>query len=349
MLQESNFPAIINVRENEYEFDEDITYSQQDGTPAHFHRNVVREIVNEDRHIYVRELHLTAVDVRLPPLSGCNRDTNWYFVQTRQILNIICFSCHPPLSSVCHCCATERKRPLLDCRVFPICTSQTLNLKSPPNLALTVHRQPLVSRPRPRLVYERLLLTHVLIIIELHRLKQRKFCYVLDITVTSKSRLNGVYTGKKWRKFCVRLKIASLNGRKSSRERFRYQCRTVGYKNWRTVSAIKIPIINIAETSLSCVNRLCLDSRNNQRYNCGNSCANSLAFTCKFKRNLMLSIYKCQTASRSNQPRSSVFVVRAALVGRLLEIPSVLRSTIYLNDFYAHVMIARAIRTVETK
>ncbi|KAG8241526.1 Cyclin-dependent kinase 10 [Homalodisca vitripennis] len=55
----------------------------------------------------------------------------------------------------------------------------------------------------------------------------------------------------------------------TSRERCLNQFRTFGNKNWRTVSAIKISIINIAETSLSCVNRLRLDSRNNQRYNYG--------------------------------------------------------------------------------
>ncbi|KAG8320122.1 hypothetical protein J6590_076324 [Homalodisca vitripennis] len=43
---------------------------------------------------------------------------------------------------------------------------------------------------------------------------------------------------------------------------------TVGYKNWRIVSVIKISIINISETSLPCVNRLYLNSWNNQRYNC---------------------------------------------------------------------------------
>ncbi|KAG8305446.1 hypothetical protein J6590_069784 [Homalodisca vitripennis] len=30
------------------------------------------------------------------------------------ILDIKCFSCCSPLSSFCHCCATGRKRPLLD-------------------------------------------------------------------------------------------------------------------------------------------------------------------------------------------------------------------------------------------
>ncbi|KAG8313307.1 hypothetical protein J6590_006867 [Homalodisca vitripennis] len=97
-------------------------------------------------------------------------------------------------------------------------------------------------------------------------MKEVMLCF--DITTTSKSRLNCAYIAKKWRKFFVQLNIASLNGRKSSCDRCRNQCRTVGYKNWRTVSAIKISIIIIAETSLSCVNRLRLDSRNNQRYNC---------------------------------------------------------------------------------
>ncbi|KAG8313337.1 hypothetical protein J6590_006896 [Homalodisca vitripennis] len=86
---------------------------------------------------------------------------------------------------------------------------------------------------------------------------------------------------------CPTIKIASLNGRKSSREHCRNQSRTV--------------------------------------------------------------VYKRQTASRSNQPRSSVFVIRAALVGRRLEISSDLRSTIYLNDFYAHLTIVRTIRTFQTK
>ncbi|KAG8286228.1 hypothetical protein J6590_065132 [Homalodisca vitripennis] len=70
----------------------------------------------------------------------------------------------------------------------------------------------------------------------------------VDITVTSKSQLNSVYTGKKRRKFYTKHRY----GRKISRERCRNQCRTVGHKNWRSVSAIKISIVNIAETSLSC-------------------------------------------------------------------------------------------------
>ncbi|KAG8305179.1 mRNA (2'-O-methyladenosine-N(6)-)-methyltransferase [Homalodisca vitripennis] len=55
-------------------------------------------------------------------------------------------------------------------------------------------------------------------------------------------------------------------------ERCRNQCGIVDYKNWRTELAIKISSINIAETSLPCVNRLCLDSRNNQRYNWSKLC-----------------------------------------------------------------------------
>ncbi|KAG8283662.1 hypothetical protein J6590_011028 [Homalodisca vitripennis] len=48
-----------------------------------------------------------------------------------------------------------------------------------------------------------------------------------------------------------------------------------------------------------------------------------------------------------NQPTESTthvsFVVRAGLVGQWLEIPSVLQSTIYLNDFPVHVTIGRTI------
>ncbi|KAG8288855.1 hypothetical protein J6590_010974 [Homalodisca vitripennis] len=45
----------------------------------------------------------------------------------------------------------------------------------------------------------------------------------------------------------------------------RNQCREGVCKNWRAISTIKILIINIADTSLLCVYRLLIDSRNNQR------------------------------------------------------------------------------------
>ncbi|KAG8302989.1 WD repeat domain phosphoinositide-interacting protein 3 [Homalodisca vitripennis] len=59
------------------------------------------------------------------------------------------------------------------------------------------------------------------------------------------------------------------------------------------------------------------------------------------------SSYALQMADRINH--ANQFRRSPGLVGRLLEITSILRLTIYLNDFPAHVMIGRTIRTVQTK
>lgn len=70
MLQESIFPAITTViRENEHVFDEDIVHFQQDGAPAHFHRDVRDFLGHQLRGQWIGRRGLIEWPARSPDLT----------------------------------------------------------------------------------------------------------------------------------------------------------------------------------------------------------------------------------------------------------------------------------------